>query len=103
MLVVNSAVVNLLTANDDNIITLEYDDRVKLTFTPSSADLLSDVESLGEYIRDTATVNVVDNDSEYILLSLLFSFLLEVLILCYKINTSIVQGSGNGTTKHHHL
>ena len=66
--------INLLTANDD--ITLEYDDRVKLTFTPSSADLLSDVESLGEYIRDTATVNIVDNDSKHC-----YHFSLEVLIL----------------------
>lgn len=76
--VVNSAVVNLLTADDD--ITLEYDDRVKLTFTPSSADLLSDVDSLGEYIRDTATVNIVDYDSKHFY-HYFYHFLLEVLIL----------------------
>ena len=60
--VVNTTAVHLLTY-DDNI-TLEYDDSVILTFTPNDPDLISSLEAAGEYIRDTATVNIRDNDSK---------------------------------------
>ena len=52
--------VRLLTY-DDNI-TLEYDDSVILTFTPNDPDLISSLEAAGEYIRDTATINIRDID-----------------------------------------
>ena len=45
----------------DNI-SLEYDDTVILTFTPDDPGLISSLETAGEYIRDTATINIIDND-----------------------------------------
>ena len=53
----NSAVVRLGTNSDT--ITLEYDDRVRLMFTPDSSALL---DGVGEYIRDSTTVNIIDKD-----------------------------------------
>ena len=58
--VTNSAGIRLFTANDE--ITLEYDDRVLLMFTPDNPVLISGLEWVGEYIRDTATVHIIDND-----------------------------------------
>ena len=58
----NTTAVHLLPYDDD--ITLEYDDSVILTFTPNDPDLISSLEAAGEYIRDTATVNIRDNDSK---------------------------------------
>ena len=43
-------------------ITPEYDDRVLLRFTPDIPDLILALEDYGEYVRDTATVNIIDND-----------------------------------------
>ena len=54
--------IRLFTSNDQ--ITLEYDDRVLLVFTPDNPGLISGVEGIGEYIRDTAIVNIIDNDSK---------------------------------------
>ena len=61
--VINTAEVHLLTYDDD--ITLEYDDSVILTFTPNDPDLIPSLEAAGEYIRNTATVKIRDNDSKY--------------------------------------
>ena len=47
-----------LGTNSDTI-TLEYDDRVQLRFTPDSSALL---DGVGEYIRDSTTVNIIDKD-----------------------------------------
>ena len=58
----NSAEIRLFTANDE--ITLEYDDRVLLRFTPDNSALVPGLEGLGEYIRDTATVHIIDNDGK---------------------------------------
>ena len=55
--------IRLFTINDE--ITLEYDDTVILRFTPDSPLLIPGVESEGEFIRDTATVHIIDNDSKY--------------------------------------
>ena len=55
--------VRLFTANDE--LTLEYEDRVLLRFTPSSSDFISFVADRFEYIRDTAIVNIIDNDRTY--------------------------------------
>ena len=49
----------LFTTDDD--ITLEYDDTVLLTFSPFN-DIIQAFESAGEFLRDTATVNIIDND-----------------------------------------
>ena len=59
--VTNSAHIRLFTANDE--ITLEYDDdRVLLRFTPDNPGLIPALEGYGEYIRDTATVHIIDSD-----------------------------------------
>ena len=42
--------------------SLEYDDTVILTFTPDDPNLISSLETAGEYIRDTVTVNIIDRD-----------------------------------------
>ena len=54
--------INIFTTNDE--ITLEYDDTVILRFTPDNPLLISGAESDREYIRDMATVNIIDNDSK---------------------------------------
>ena len=54
--------IDFSTSNDQ--ITLEYEDRILLTFTPLNEFLIPGVEDLGEYIRDTAIVNIIDNDSK---------------------------------------
>ena len=59
---INSAEIRLFTRQD--FINLEYDDRVILIFTPDDPSILSAAEGVGEYIRDTATVNIIDNDSK---------------------------------------
>ena len=58
--VTNTAVITLYIMDDG--ITLEYDDRVLLRFTPDNVDLIPGLESVGEYVRDTATVKIIDND-----------------------------------------
>ena len=60
--VTNNAYVRIFTTNDD--ITQEYDDSIILVFTPDHPDLSPILEGFGEYIRDTATVNIIDNDSK---------------------------------------
>ena len=57
-----SADIRLFTT-DDNI-TLEYDDTVILRFTPDNSSFIPGVEGAGEFIRDTAVVNIIDNDSK---------------------------------------
>ena len=57
-----SADVRILPLHDD--VTLEYDDRLQLTFIPDNPDLVSGLQSSGEYTRDTAVVNIIDNDCE---------------------------------------
>ena len=60
----NSANIRLFTANDD--ITLEYDDRVQLRFTPDNPALIPGLEGVGEFTRDSAIVNIIDDDCKYI-------------------------------------
>ena len=44
-------------------ITLEYDDKVLLRFTSSSSsNFITNLENAGEYIRDNATVNIIDSN-----------------------------------------
>ena len=56
----NNAQVRIFTTNDD--ITLEYDDSIILVFIPDDPALIPGLEAAGEYIRDTATVNIIDDD-----------------------------------------
>ena len=86
--------IRLFTVHDE--ITLEYEDRVLLRFTPAQAALIPVLESVFEYIRNTAIFNIIDNDRKC-----LFSFMFlanEVLCLALYINFgeadySIVEGS----------
>ena len=55
--------IRLFTANDD--ISLEYDDRVRLVFTPDNPVLVPALEGFGQYIRTTATVRIIDDDCEW--------------------------------------
>ena len=57
----NYADIHLSINNDET--TLEYDDSVILTFTPDNPALITALEAEGEYIRDSATVNIIDDDS----------------------------------------
>ena len=55
--------ISLLTINDD--IALESNDIVKLVFTPLHKQFMDDLEQMGEFVRTTAFVHIVDNDGEY--------------------------------------
>ena len=59
---VNETEICLITSNDET--TLEYDDSVILTFTPSNTVFIPGLEAQGEYIRGSATVHLIDNDSK---------------------------------------
>ena len=61
----NDVIVQLFSRND--AITLEYNDTVILKFftIPGLADLIQQLEAAGEYIRESAIVNVIDNDRKY--------------------------------------
>ena len=54
--------IRLFTTNDE--VTLVYDDTVILRFNPAIPEFIPAVESVGEFIRDTGTVNIIDNDSK---------------------------------------
>ena len=58
----NATNIRVLPVNDE--ITLEYDDRLLLRFTPDGT-VLSGLANMFEYIRDTAVVNIIDNDCKY--------------------------------------
>ena len=60
-----AASIRLFTSNDD--ICLEYDDRVRLVFTPDipAFVLVPGLEGIGQYIRTTATVRIIDDDCEW--------------------------------------
>ena len=60
--VTNSVEIRLFAAEDAN--SLEYDDRVLLSFAPDNTGLIVGLEANGEYIRDTATVNINDSDGK---------------------------------------
>jgi hypothetical protein len=62
--VTNNAEIRLFAANDE--IALEYDDRVLLTFAPDNPALITTLPAYGEYVRVSATVNIIDNDCKLI-------------------------------------
>ena len=59
---VSETEIRLFTSNDET--TLEYNDSVILTFTPDNPAFIPGLEAQGDYVRDTATVYIIDNDSE---------------------------------------
>ena len=63
ILVDNYADIHLFINNDET--TLEYDDSVILIFTPFDPALITALEAEGEYIRDSATVNIIDDNSTW--------------------------------------
>ena len=75
----NSANIELFTTNDE--ITLEYDDRISLNFSPDDANIITFVENAGEYIRDKARVNIIDNDGKFVDVALELQNLMQNLIL----------------------
>ena len=62
MTAANDIDIQLFTRNDD--VTLEYADTVNLSFivNPVLAGLIQQLEAAGEYIRDLAIVDIIDND-----------------------------------------
>lgn len=74
----NGTEVRLLTTNDE--VTLEYDDSVILSFTPANDSLITRLDGVGEYIRHTLTVHIIDNDGEHIVLNLTAYFPLKLII-----------------------
>ena len=56
----NRATIPLLATNDG--ITLEYNDSVVMTFSPSIASRIQFPLDAGEFLRNTATVNIIDMD-----------------------------------------
>ena len=61
--VTNTEDIRIFLNNDD--ICLEYDDKIHLEFVPDNPILISGLELEGEYIRNTATVNIIDNDCKF--------------------------------------
>ena len=59
---VNEVEIRIFTSNDET--TLEYNDSVILSFTPDNPAFITGLEAEGEYVRDTATVYIIDNDSK---------------------------------------
>lgn len=51
--------IHLSITND--VITLEYNDSVILTFSAFDS-MIEALEAAGEFLRDTATVNIIDED-----------------------------------------
>ena len=93
-----SAEIRLFAANDE--VTLEYEDRVKLDFIPTAADLITVLEAEGEYVRNSAIVNIIDSDCKFHLCFhyleySLFSAVLEINF--GETDYSIEEGSGELT------
>ena len=59
----NTVTVIRLYTYDDQI-ALEYSDSVILRYDPANSALIPGLEAAGEYIRHTATVYIIDNDSK---------------------------------------
>lgn len=47
-------------SSDD--IALEYDDRILLQYSSDEPGFISGVEGLGQFVRETGTIYIVDND-----------------------------------------
>ena len=73
----------------DDGITLEYDDQILLRFTPSDSNIISVLENGFEYIRDSAIVNIIDDNSEWLVWSKTACMLLPLSLQCWR----LVSGS----------
>ena len=58
----SAAEINMFIPSDQ--ITLEYNDTVILRFTSTIPDLITGLESEGEYIRSSVMVHIIDHDSK---------------------------------------
>ena len=47
----------------DDVISMEYDEQVILSYAPLLPELLDLIEEAGEFIRNIAPVTIKDNDS----------------------------------------
>ena len=74
----NDAMIDLRTRDDD--VTLEYDDSVLLIFTPDEDDLIEFYEGEGEYIRDSMTIHIIDNDRKQTVIGWL---VFELIVIFY--------------------
>lgn len=54
--------IQFFTTNDE--VTLEYDDNVILAYVSDIMDFVEQVEGIGEFVRNTTIVNIIDNDSK---------------------------------------
>lgn len=50
----------------DDFLPLEYNDAIKLEFTPTNPNLIPFLEDSLEYIRITSIVNIIDTDSKLV-------------------------------------
>lgn len=92
-----------------DLVTLEYDDTVILKFTSDHPHLNSGLEMEGEFLRDSVTVNIIDNNSECINALISVSSLSQSLLfsICYitaelelnfeACDYSVTEGSGLNT------
>ena len=58
----NNTVIHFIIIDDD--IPFEDDESVILTFIPNYDENFTVLESVGEFFRNVATVNIIDNDSK---------------------------------------
>ena len=56
-------VVPFVSINDD--LSLEYNDKVKMIFTPYYERYIDELREKGEFVRTSAFVDIRDNDGEY--------------------------------------
>ena len=61
---VSNSANNIQVQTIDDDITLEYEDTIRLTFTPVVSNLREQLEAGGEFIRDTTSVVIIDNDGK---------------------------------------
>ena len=80
--------VRLDASNDD--VTLEYGDTVILRLDPTTANIVDLVEERGQFLRNTATVTILDNDCKQPLQSIENCFVKTVIgFKVYYINCQV--------------
>ena len=92
MLILRYTEVHLFTVNDE--ITLEYEDRILLRFTPAHSSLIHSLENNFESIRDTAVVIIIDDDCKHLSFPFYAKLLCSALQISFgEVDYSIVEGS----------
>ena len=74
----NRATIPLLATKDG--ITLEYNDSVLMTFSPSIGSIIHVLQNAGEFLRDTAIVNIIDMDCKTLNIICLWFFTVHMYI-----------------------